>query len=800
MGALVVAVGFFLYAEFKGYLGITSEISEDKKYIETGTLVNLVYETDGLSKLALLTLKNEDYARYQSKSDSLYQKIGSIKELISNERQKAQLDSINSLFTEKNSNIEQLRMLKINNQYDSSLDDILREFKKLDTTMGKLVLENYVNNPAVLSKRERRYWQVYIDYLNSTITRDNPEVKKTLVDSMLVATRYIVREAKRQNSKARIALAEKENELIRNDLNISRQLRGIISTFDAEVNKNYIQDNALKEAAVKRTRDILKIAAGIGFIVLLLFTYIILTDFFKAERFRRNLKQEKKYSEDLLKSREQLISTVSHDLKTPLNTIVGYSGLIENTPLTEKQQYYIQQITSSSHYVNKLVDDLLDFSKLEAGKIPLEQIPFSLENLIRQVADSSGDIHSQKNVKLEVDIASSLQQRMFKGDPLRIQQILTNLIGNAFKFTEEGEISIVVKELQKDENSSKTNLIQIEVKDTGIGISKEKQELIFKEFTQAETDTATRFGGYGLGLAISKKLTELLSGSLKVKSILGEGSTFTVTLPLTPSEFIVTSPKAVTSENLISLKAVLIDDDASMTALLKELFEQLKIDTYTFHRFSDFKTAGITEFDFVLTDIQMPETSGFEILRALQNKEISSFTGQPVIAMTGSRDHTEQHFYDVGFSALLKKPFSKDALVAALHKVFPNRVGAVEPSEIQTSAAIANEHFDLTLLQSFLGKEDGLYEVLQVFQDQTVKDIQQLKKAIKTSDFETINAVSHRMLTMFRQICAVQVIPILEALEHTSTQTTTPEESIELFENLQVKIDELMKALKQPVS
>src|SRR5690554_1915716 len=133
---------------------------------------------------------------------------------------------------------------------------------------------------------------------------------------------------------------------------------------------------------MERTKEILKFAGILGGIVVLLFSYLILSDFFRAERFKKNLEASKNYAESLLKSREQLISTVSHDLKTPLNTIAGYAELFENSPTSDKQKYYLQQITSSSHFISQLVDDLLDYSKLEAGKLPVESIPFSLKNIV----------------------------------------------------------------------------------------------------------------------------------------------------------------------------------------------------------------------------------------------------------------------------------------------------------------------------------------------------------------------------------------------------------------------------------
>src|SRR5690606_10036224 len=185
--------------------------------------------------------------------------------------------------------------------------------------------------------------------------------------------------------------------------------------------------------------------------------------------------------------------------------------LFENSSLSEKQKYYLAQITSSSHFISHLVDDLLDFSKLEAGKLPIENVPFSLENIIVEAGNAVKQQFPQKPVDLKFSISEEIKNKIFESDPFRIRQIINNLVGNAFKFTENGSVEIKVEEL---EIANKISTIKIAVIDTGIGISKEKQTVIFEEFTQADTNIAHKFGGSGLGLAISKKLTQLLGGKL----------------------------------------------------------------------------------------------------------------------------------------------------------------------------------------------------------------------------------------------------------------------------------------------
>lgn len=810
--ALAVLVGFFLYSEFQNYTAENIEKTGEKKFIETGTLINLVYETDGFSRLALLSESEEDYEKYVVKTDSLFKKIKEIKSLTVNDFQIKQLDSVKSLIEEKNRNIEQLRILRLTNQKDTSLDDIMREVRKLEASVGLNSVESLIKDPSQLSRNERRIWQNYADYLNRDSTRDTAKVRSKTVDSMLIASRYIVAEAKKLNSRIRKSLNQQENELIRNDLNISEQLREIIASFDREISKNNLIEKQKREASIKRTGDILKFAGLLGGIVVLLFSYFILSDFFRADRYKKNLEASKNYAETLLKSREQLISTVSHDLKTPLNTISGYSELIENSSLSEKQKYYLSQITSSSQFISQLVDDLLDFSKLEAGKLPLENVAFSLENIIENAANAVHQQYIEKPVALKISISESIKNKFYKSDPLRIRQVVNNLLGNAFKFTEKGSVEIRVEELSSAKTGvSKKNEIsniQISVIDTGIGISKEKQELIFNEFTQAETEIAHKFGGNGLGLAISKKLTELLGGTLKVKSVLGEGSTFTLTLPLQHSNRILPTKTKNVVSSFNSLKAIIIDDDQTMRALLKEILEQLKIESETFSSYEQLKNADSesrvdTNANFVLTDIQMPNTDGFTLLKNLKKGEVKAYKNQPIIAMTGSRERNREYYLKEGFAEMLAKPFSKEDLINILKHLFPKQWEALDGSnESNTTkeSSKSSDIFNLSLLNSFLSTPEALEEVLNIFNQQTKTDLQLIDKAIEDNDVDKVKETTHRMLTMTRQLQAKDVVAILEKMEEYPEVTTKISNELQLemrsdFNKLVEKFDVLQEAL-----
>ena len=466
-----------------------------------------------------------------------------------------------------------------------------------------------------------------------------------------------------------------------------------------------------------------------------------------------------------MQSREQLISTVSHDLRTPLNTISGYAELMENTNLTSKQGDYIKNVKSASEYVGNLVNDLLDFSKLEAGKLNIEKVPFIAAHLIQETAENLQALYKNKKLKLHLELDESLQ-KTYLGDPFRIRQILTNLIGNAFKFTENGHIKISANTKSKRGSSV---VLKIDISDTGIGIPKEKQGLIFKEFSQADDNTDKKYGGYGLGLTISKKLTELLEGRLNLESSVGQGSTFSLELPLQ-----ITNKKhelkTETPYMAPKLRMMIIDDDTSLLRMLKELTESMAITAHTFTNFLQVEEDSHLAYDIVLTDIQMPQISGFEVLQKLRSGDYKHYKKQPIIAMTGRRDLEKEAYTSIGFSEVIKKPFTKQELITVLKLMGIETQKTIEIKSVEKKPFDIvdpnKEPYSLDFIYSFLGKnEDAIQEVLQTFLMDTKTNMQLLEDTVNTNDHAQINHVAHRMLPMFRQLKVQSSVSILERFE-----------------------------------
>jgi signal transduction histidine kinase/FixJ family two-component response regulator len=793
LALLTATVSYFIYTEIKRYLSTQTATENDAKLIRTGSLLTGLYEAETLSKLALQTKTKGNFTEYEKKIDSLLFDITVLKGNTEESRQKALLDSIRSLLLERVNNNNELRKLKLRSEANNSLDDALKNFQRLEASLGTITAEALAPNYKSLSPKAQEVIRDIADYLNENVPdKDKEPLNRKQLDSVLAVSKALITEAKLSVSRSQRILARKEQEILQNDLALSQQLRGIVSAIEEEVLLNSIYDSRKREEALRQGVRIAVIATAFGLAIVVLFTFLILKDYWQVQNYRRLLEKQKSITESLLKSREQLISTVSHDLRTPLNAISGYSELMEAAGLTPKQKAYLVHLRSASAYVDRLVNDLLDFSKLASGKIKIENVPFILSSIIRETSENLEKIHSdKKGIELIREIDPGLENTVI-GDPFRIRQILSNLIGNAFKFTHQGSVTVRATIKSRKQESL---LAVIEVIDTGIGIPKNKQQIIFQEFKQADERVEHTYGGYGLGLTISKKLTELLGGTLSVRSKPDQGSTFALQLPLRLAQAPL-KPEETDKTIETSIEAILIiDDDNAMLQLLEEMCLNLGIRAITFSDFNKLAPDADISYQVVLTDIQMPHTDGFQVLQKLRSTEYTHFQGQPVIAMTGRRDMDTSVYRDKGFSEALRKPFTKQQLLELLYLLFPApelKEAAEKPQKtISSNTAI----FSLDTLYSFLGDdEDACSGILLTFIEETKANMAELEKAVVNRDLKALNRTAHRMLPMFRQFKATPCIEDLEVLEILEPQEKSQKTILGIYNRLSSNIKVLLEA------
>ncbi|WP_461533602.1 hybrid sensor histidine kinase/response regulator [Sinomicrobium sp.] len=775
LAIIIAAVGWFVYAEFQIFTKHqNSNAFESKKLLITSSLVAHLYQTESLARITLQSSSSRNFNAFMDETTILYGEIDSLKPLIDNESQVELLDSVKILLDKKVDNIKELRALKQRDETDVSLEKAIAQITQMQSSNQDLGIEDFVVNPDSLQDFQKSAIQSLVDLLNENIPVDTAsrENRERIADSVLNASKELLKDLKIKTTNIKKSLTAKEDELLRDDITISQQLREILSSFEGEIINTNNALSQQRDLALKKTIRVITVAAVLGLLLTILFSYLILNDFWKSQSYRKQLENAKNTTEQLLKNREQLIYTVGHDLRTPLSTIIGYTDLLHNSDISAKQEQYVSRVKNASGYVRNLVDDLLDYNKLEAGKIKIENTLFSLENIISDTAEESGSLYPNKNIALIIAIEPRLRT-LLMGDPFRIKQILTNLIGNAYKFTESGHIKIKAEVLEK---FNTTYRVRISVEDTGIGIRKDKQEVIFNEFTQAESAIEKKYGGTGLGLTISRKLASLLGGSLELKSWEGKGSVFTLKIPLQiPSENNSTpiEDKVAIPQLPKIIKAILIDDDESVLSLTAEILKQQSCEVHDFTKASEALEylSDKDDYDVILTDIQMPDLNGFQFLEALQ-KAGKSDENKPVIAITGRADLNREEYRNAGFSEVLQKPFAPGTLIACISKALKQDISTPSP-DIKTTTAqtILTEGntslYNLTPLKQLLQfDEEALREILQTFVESTEKNEKTISEQFRHKDKEGIQQTAHKMSPMFKQIEAHETASLLEKLEH----------------------------------
>ncbi len=404
----------------------------------------------------------------------------------------------------------------------------------------------------------------------------------------------------------------------------------------------------------------------------------------------RELEIQRLKAETASRVKSEFLSNMSHEIRTPMNGVLGMLDILRDTQMSREQADLVDTAANSAEALLVIINNILDFSKLEAGKIDLEYIKFNLPSLVEEVCSLQAGLAHAKGLELICFLPVELDV-YWKGDPTRIRQILINLIGNAVKFTEQGEISVTVQAYQIQNVGTS---LRFEVRDTGIGISPETQARLFQAFTQADSSTARRFGGTGLGLSISKTLVELMGGAIGVESQPGTGSCFWFNLPLQPVEQDQIAPPII---NLAGKRALLVDDNANNRAILEHYLNNWGIRVSSTDQASTalslLQTAAQHQeaFDILLLDLHMLDMDGLELAR--QISQIPAIANTPRLLLSSGGLGSEAERKALGIYQCLLKPVRQSQLFDAIANALSvaEQVPAAAP---QTNTDVQNVHED----------------------------------------------------------------------------------------------------------
>lgn len=786
---LFIVAGFsiwFIYTEIlKAAIPNKDVNADNQQIIKISNAIANLYASEAVGRNSILTGSSADYAEYNKLLDSVNSEIEAIK-TEGDTVQLAKLDDIQGLLKKKRNSINEI--IKFRNFYNkqTTFDRAVSRIYKVKDSLAQNV------KPIKFTKKSQ-----YTDFLNSVLTEKQLDSLGRLQlsnDSLAMAFEDVLTKIIIKDNKLKYQLFKKEQKMLDENRVISDQLRIVLSSLEKQIlEKSYAKINESK-LSIDKTLETIAWVGAITFFLLIIFASIILRDLTINQKYRDQLEKLNSEKEDLLRSKMMLLATVTHDIQTPLGSVIGFSDLLKNTEINSKQTQYLDNIKHSSNYILKLVNDLVDFSKLENDRISIEKVSFNFKDLIENTCKPLEPNAENKGIELNWDVEESLDNN-YVSDPYRLKQILTNLISNAIKFTQEGSVEVMAK--IESEN------IIVSVIDTGIGIAKNKQKAVFKEFTQAHSGIEKKFGGTGLGLTIAKKMLRLLDGKITLDSEENKGSIFTITIPATKSDIKTVEepeviPVAVSEFEFLRDKRILIvDDDVMQLSLMKEIFSSYPVKVTTLVDAT--KVINLLEyehFDMVLSDIQMPNIDGFELVRIIRNNNNKKVSSIPVIALSGKRNLNPEDFTSKGFTAFHSKPLKLDELLFLMQSIFEGKP-IIDVSR-QVDEARKNEKlFDLSSLNKFTQNDaESLKLIVDTFITSVAENCEALKKATDELDIPKMAEIAHKMIPMLKQMEVYTISDLLEPVEDKALDLD--ENQIKdymnvIFEKLQQLVSELKK-------
>jgi signal transduction histidine kinase/CheY-like chemotaxis protein len=543
-------------------------------------------------------------------------------------------------------------------------------------------------------------------------------------------------------------------------------IRNMIGFMENEESELLEKGKIKAQTNSSRVKIIIILANIITLVVLASSLVVIFIDISQRNYFEQELIKAKEIAERSVQVKEHFLANISHEIRTPMNAISGLTKVLLRHSPTDKQKEYLDAIKTSSDILLVIINDILDLSKVQSGKMIFEKTDFKISSLISSITDLLNSKAEEKQLKLITDYDENIPDVLI-GDPVRLNQIILNLVSNALKFTEKGTIHLRVKCLKRTENTVVLNFI---VKDTGIGIPQEIMPSIFESFTQASTEITRKYGGTGLGLNIVKELVERQGGSISVNSKVNEGSVFSVKMKFSISKN--NSTKALKLEKppvikkVIDVKVLLVEDN-----IINQLLAQSVLNEYGF--ITDVADNGKLAlekikknyYDIILMDIQMPEMSGYDVTKHIRSRFKKPLCDIPIIAMTANAGKSDaEKCLRAGMNDYISKPFDEQALYEKILLLTGSETKK-GLQDIQQELKI-NRYTNLTYLKNISGgNKKFISEIIELFMSQTPAAIKNMRKHLQNNDYQKIASEAHKIKPSFNFLGIAELEEIAGRIE-----------------------------------
>ncbi|HIZ26147.1 MAG TPA: response regulator [Candidatus Barnesiella merdipullorum] len=762
--AVLLASSWFVYHEISLLVAIR-DVEQDmsaKRHRVSDALSSL-YRTETLGQ-SLVWGRYSDYPTYREKMNEVVTEVDSLRSITTDSVQLSRIDSIVYLLNRKNTVIRRLMSTSIDvaEEQNRKIENMMRQQDSL------LLIHKYQqalaqqSDSLVEKHRKRNVFGRIADAISgkSPVSLDSIRVESKRIGALsdsLASDLKAMESGYHESRELSKQALERERWRLRNDnQRLSGQISRLMNSFEQEqllVSERILDRNeAIRQESMN---TLLGVTSG-AIVLAVIFGIMVWRGWMRDDRWRRELEEARRRAEELLEAREKLMLTITHDFKAPLSSIIGYVELMMRLDNSERQRFYLQNMKASSDHLLALVSDLLDFYRLESHKLDVNHMTFNPKALFEKIVSAMQPVAEKKQLKLILKAEPSANAS-FSGDPLRIQQIVDNLLSNALKFTTRGTVTVHV--------FVRVRFLVFSVSDTGRGIARDDLEQIFQAFTRLSS--AQGVEGFGLGLTITRQLVDLMHGRLDVRSREGVGSTFTVEIPLDKVADEVVSPA------FSWRRCLLLDDDKIQLTLFENQLKQLGMEAVACMRAEE--VLGYLEhepFDVVFTDMQMPEMNGVQFLKFLRASAVSQARSIPVVVVTARSD--SDRLQAEGFARVLRKPFSLAQLADCLSAIGYETQGRVVQPVSEAEAVASSGRYDFSPLTAFAGDDRAAcHNILTTFLQELTAQIDELKMACEKHDGVVVTRIAHKWQPIFAMLKLSDMLPLLSRVEEEGTEAWT---------------------------